>query len=103
MRLRGFGLMTSILEDYATDLEICTIVSIYYGFHIRGLIATIQILESLPTWPLINRNKVEDSKIEVPMQAFVEGHNENLKNLAEQVSSRDGKDLTRFDDNSFSL
>ncbi|KAF8525700.1 hypothetical protein JB92DRAFT_2701103 [Gautieria morchelliformis] len=68
MRLRGFGLMTSILEDYATDLEICTI-----------------ILECLPAWPLINRNKVEDSKIEVPVQTLLESHNERLKALAEQL------------------
>jgi [histone H3]-lysine36 N-trimethyltransferase len=89
MRLRGFSLMTSILEDYATDLEICTTVGICYKFHATMLIAITQILESLPAWPLINRNKVEDSKIEVPLQAFVEGHNEKVKGLAEQVSQPD--------------
>ena len=51
-----------------------------------ALIADTQILECLPSWPLINRNKVEDSKIEVPVQTFLEGDNERLKGLAEQVS-----------------
>ena len=26
MRLRGFSIMTNVLEDYATDVEICSIV-----------------------------------------------------------------------------
>ncbi|KAF8578887.1 SET domain-containing protein [Ramaria rubella] len=71
MRFRGFGLMTSILEDNISDIEICTIV-----------------LESLSTWPLMNRNKVEDSKIETFLQIFLEGDNEKLKNLAEHLMKK---------------
>lgn len=83
--------MTSILEDYATDIEICTIVSTSSRSYVVVLITITKILEYLPTWPLINRNKVEDSKIEVPVQAFLRGHNENLKDLAAQVSGPEWK------------
>lgn len=36
-------------------------------------------------WPLIQRNKVEDSKIRVPVQACTESDNEAMKSLALKV------------------
>ncbi|KAF9228124.1 hypothetical protein BS17DRAFT_745368 [Gyrodon lividus] len=65
MRLRGFSLMTNILQDHAKDAEV-----------------TIVALEAMVKWPLIQRNKVDDSKIRVPVQACAESENETMKSLA---------------------
>ncbi|PFH46282.1 hypothetical protein AMATHDRAFT_8013 [Amanita thiersii Skay4041] len=46
MRLRGYSLMTNILEEYSSDHELITLS-----------------LQCMSTWPLVNRNKVEDSKL----------------------------------------
>lgn len=37
------------------------------------------------TWPLISRNKVEDSKVNVPIQSCTESDNVVLKKAAEDV------------------
>ncbi|EGO02917.1 hypothetical protein SERLA73DRAFT_47203 [Serpula lacrymans var. lacrymans S7.3] len=68
MRLRGFSLMTNILEDYTRDVEITTVA-----------------LESMEKWPLIQRNKVDDSKIKVPVQLCSESDNEAVKALAQKL------------------
>ncbi|KIK92193.1 hypothetical protein PAXRUDRAFT_830188 [Paxillus rubicundulus Ve08.2h10] len=65
MRLRGFSLMTNILEDYAKDVEVIIVA-----------------LEAMVKWPLIQRNKVDDSKIRVPVQACAESENATVKSLA---------------------
>lgn len=65
MRLRGFSVMNNILTDYATDIDI-----------------SIAALEVMAKWPLIQRNKVEDSKILVPVQACQGSENETMKGLA---------------------
>ncbi|KAF9239430.1 hypothetical protein BU15DRAFT_61942 [Melanogaster broomeanus] len=65
LRLRGFSLMTNILQDHAKDVEV-----------------TILALEAMVKWPLIQRNKVDDSKIRVPVQVCVESENETMKSLA---------------------
>lgn len=41
----------------------------------------------MTTWPLLNRNKVLDSKVHVPVESFVSLENETVKNLAEKVSN----------------
>lgn len=46
-----------------------------------------QAVECMMTWPLIQRNKVEDSKVNVPVQACAESDNENLALLAKRVSA----------------
>lgn len=38
-------------------------------------------------WPLIQRNKVDDSKIRIPVQACAESENEGMKSLALKVCS----------------
>lgn len=68
MRLRGFSLMNNILSDYTKDIEI-----------------SIAVLEAMTKWPLIQRNKVEDSKIRVPVQACTESDNESMKSLATKL------------------
>ncbi|KZT23009.1 SET domain-containing protein [Neolentinus lepideus HHB14362 ss-1] len=69
MRLRGFSLMTNILEDYAGDEDISKVA-----------------LECMTTWPLIQRNKVEDSKVDVPVRACAENsQNEEIKGLAQRL------------------
>ncbi|EMD35141.1 hypothetical protein CERSUDRAFT_54162 [Gelatoporia subvermispora B] len=70
MRLRGFSLMTNILEDYDNDLEITTLVS---------------ALECMMTWPLIQRNKVEDSKVNIPVQACAQSENTVLAEMAKKL------------------
>ncbi|KAH0833915.1 hypothetical protein J3R83DRAFT_11100 [Lanmaoa asiatica] len=68
MRLRGFSLMTNILQDHAKDIEV-----------------TILALEAMVKWPLIQRNKVDDSKIRVPVQICAESENEGMKSLAQKL------------------
>ncbi|KAL4077501.1 hypothetical protein J3A83DRAFT_4356538 [Scleroderma citrinum] len=68
MRLRGFSLMNNILSDYAKDIDI-----------------SIAALEAMTKWPLIQRNKVEDSKIRIPVQACAESENEAMKSLATKL------------------
>ena len=41
----------------------------------------------MSTWPLIQRNKVEDSKISVPVQKCAELENEAVSNLAKKVGT----------------
>ena len=43
------------------------------------------MLQCVETWPLLHRNKVEDSKIEEPVQQCVQSEDERLKTLAEKV------------------
>ncbi|KIJ61209.1 hypothetical protein HYDPIDRAFT_177115 [Hydnomerulius pinastri MD-312] len=68
LRLRGFSLMTNILEDHTKDVEV-----------------TILALEAMVKWPLIQRNKVDDSKIRVPVQACADSENETMKGLAQKL------------------
>ncbi|KAH9943768.1 hypothetical protein B0H21DRAFT_865088 [Amylocystis lapponica] len=68
MRLRGFSVMTNILEDYIQDLEITTLA-----------------IECMMTWPLIQRNKVEDSKVNIPVKACAESDNVVLAELAQKL------------------
>ena len=41
----------------------------------------------MSTWPLISRNKVEDSKVSVPVQRCTESENTVLKKAAQDVSA----------------
>ncbi|KAI0628512.1 hypothetical protein C8Q77DRAFT_1148962 [Trametes polyzona] len=68
MRLRGFSVMANILEDYSNDIEVQTLA-----------------MECMSTWPLIQRNKVEDSKANVPVKACAESENEGLAELAKKL------------------
>ncbi|EPQ55865.1 SET domain-containing protein [Gloeophyllum trabeum ATCC 11539] len=69
MRLRGFSLMTNILTDYADDEDITKVA-----------------LECMTTWPLIQRNKVEDSKVDEPVRQCAEtSQNEDIKELAQKL------------------
>ncbi|KAG1732683.1 uncharacterized protein EDB91DRAFT_1302092 [Suillus paluster] len=68
MRLRGFSLMHNILEDHLKDVDI-----------------TIGALEAMVRWPLIQRNKVDDSKITIPVRVCLESDNETMKGLAQKV------------------
>ncbi|KAF8316408.1 SET domain-containing protein [Clavulina sp. PMI_390] len=66
MRLRGFSLMHSLLGEHGADTKL-----------------TRMILVSLKSWPLLNRNKVEDSKIEEPIQQIIAGGEPELRSLAQ--------------------
>ncbi|KAF7793530.1 hypothetical protein EIP86_004644 [Pleurotus ostreatoroseus] len=68
MRLRGFSVMSYVLGEYATDVEMCSTA-----------------IECMMTWPLIQKNKVEDSKVSVPVKACAESENVVLKELAEKL------------------
>ncbi|KAH9894001.1 hypothetical protein C8Q73DRAFT_498617 [Cubamyces lactineus] len=71
MRLRGFSVMTNILEDYNNDVEVQTLA-----------------MECMSTWPLIQRNKVEDSKVNVPVRLCAESDNEVVSALAKRLLSQ---------------
>ncbi|KAF8889066.1 hypothetical protein BD779DRAFT_1439557, partial [Infundibulicybe gibba] len=68
MRLRGYSLMTNVLEDYATDIDLVSLA-----------------LRCMSTWPLLNRNKVEDSKVSVPVRACTVLDSESVKELAQKL------------------
>ncbi|KAF5314386.1 hypothetical protein D9619_011795 [Psilocybe cf. subviscida] len=68
MRLRGYSLMTNVLEDYESDLEMITIS-----------------LECMTKWPLLNRNKVQDSKVFVPVEKCAALEDEAIKTLAQSL------------------
>ena len=50
----------------------------------------------MSTWPLISRNKVEDSKVSVPVQRCTESENVVLKKAAQDVSSLDHRSWLYF-------
>ncbi|KAH9954870.1 hypothetical protein BC827DRAFT_1365398 [Russula dissimulans] len=68
MRLRGFSLMTNIMDDYEKDLEILMLA-----------------IDCMNNWPLISRNKVEDSKVSVPVQRCTESENIVLQKAAQAL------------------
>ncbi|EIW76613.1 SET domain-containing protein [Coniophora puteana RWD-64-598 SS2] len=68
MRLRGFSLMTNIFEDYEKEEDI-----------------VLTALECMVNWPLIQRNKVDDSKIRIPVQNCLNLENETIKGLAQKL------------------
>jgi hypothetical protein len=37
------------------------------------------------TWPLLHKNKVEDSKVSVPVTLYAQSENETIKVLAQSV------------------
>lgn len=45
-----------------------------------------QALESMKSWPLVNRNKVIDSKVHVPVESCAALENETVKTLAQKVT-----------------
>lgn len=46
-----------------------------------------QAIECMMSWPLIQRNKVEDSKVNVPVKKCTESENVVLAELATKVGS----------------
>lgn len=50
------------------------------------LLTVLQALESMTTWPLVNRNKVIDSKVHVPVESCAALANETVKSLAQKVA-----------------
>jgi hypothetical protein len=42
-------------------------------------------LEAMGRWPLIQRNKVDDSKITIPVRMCLESENETMRGLAQKV------------------
>ena len=45
----------------------------------------LKALECMTNWPLLARNKVDDSRITVPVQACSDSENEVIKVLAKKV------------------
>ncbi|KAF9526023.1 hypothetical protein CPB83DRAFT_771030 [Crepidotus variabilis] len=68
MRLRGYSVMTNVLEDHTTDLELISAA-----------------LDCMSIWPLVNRNKVLDSKVDVQVEACLALDNESIKTLSQKL------------------
>ncbi|KAG6879645.1 hypothetical protein C0992_000280 [Termitomyces sp. T32_za158] len=68
MRLRGFSLMTNVLEDHKSDIELINLA-----------------LSCMSTWPLLNRNKVDDSHVIVHVRAIAEAEDNKNKTLAQSL------------------
>jgi hypothetical protein len=56
----------------------------------------VKALECMTTWPLLARNKVDDSKITVPVQACYASENEVIKDLAKKVIPSFATDFYTF-------
>lgn len=65
LRLRGFSLMHNLLGENEDDINIAKL-----------------ILESMEKWPLMNRNKVEDSNIEEPVRRLAASTDVELASIA---------------------
>ncbi|KAG5339887.1 hypothetical protein C0989_003105 [Termitomyces sp. Mn162] len=70
MRLRGFSLMTNVLEDHQSDVELINLA-----------------LSCMSTWPLLNRNKVDDSHVIIHVRAIAATEGDKNKQLAQSLVS----------------
>ncbi|KZT37695.1 hypothetical protein SISSUDRAFT_827875 [Sistotremastrum suecicum HHB10207 ss-3] len=68
MRLRGFSLLKALYMEYGADHEMI-----------------ITAMEAMLKWPLINRNKVDNSNIEEEVRKFLDSENERVKALAQEL------------------
>lgn len=68
MRLRGYTLMKNVLDDYPTNIDLILLA-----------------LECMTTWPLLNRNKVVDSRVTEPVQSCTELDNDAVKEIAQKL------------------
>ncbi|XP_006455768.1 hypothetical protein AGABI2DRAFT_76781 [Agaricus bisporus var. bisporus H97] len=68
MRLRGYSIMTNVLNDYKGESDIILLA-----------------LQCLETWPLMNKNKVEDSQIFLPVEEFAMLGDEKIKKIAQRL------------------
>jgi len=84
--------MTNILQDYSSDPAIQILVSPKSSYsqqhmssvsgdprsvdHSQRLVlifeTTLKVMECISTWPLLQRNKIEDSKINIAVQAIAD-------------------------------
>ncbi|KAF8905611.1 hypothetical protein CPB85DRAFT_914875 [Mucidula mucida] len=71
MRLRGLTLMKNILEDNSDNIELTTLA-----------------LECLITWPLTQRNKIEDSQIETELDKRLESTDDTVKELSTKLKAQ---------------
>lgn len=71
-------------------------VSIFHGVALRSEHGTviIQALQCLETWPLMNKNKVEDSQIFLPVEEFAMLGDEKVKKIAQRVCYSGKSDFT---------
>ncbi|KAJ7160997.1 hypothetical protein C8R46DRAFT_357675 [Mycena filopes] len=74
LRLRCLSLMKNLLDDNASDIEI-----------------VLLILNIIRWWPMVTRNKVEDSAINQTIQTFIEELTEKEKALAETKTEDEPK------------
>ncbi|KAG8699599.1 histone methyltransferase set2, partial [Ceratobasidium sp. 395] len=75
MRLRSFGMMVGILEENYTESSVDQeIVEL--------------ILQSLATWPLLNRGKVEQSGVEEKLKVIAAGDDETLRDLSNELLTK---------------
>ena len=87
MRLRVFSAMKNIMGDYENDEEMQLLVRVFSLIALtchfsESLIQGIQCMTALP---LIYRNKVDDSRVNIPVQACTQSGNEALKTAAQRV------------------
>ncbi|KAF9451333.1 hypothetical protein P691DRAFT_663480 [Macrolepiota fuliginosa MF-IS2] len=68
MRLRGYSIMTNVLNDYKEDMDLVFLA-----------------LECMEKWPLMNKNKVEDSQVWLPVEEFTKLEDEKVKILAQKL------------------
>jgi hypothetical protein len=79
--------MTNVLQDHASDMELLTLVnSFLLPENVLINFMLPQALESMTRWPLLNRNKVIDSTVHVPVESCAALENETVKSLAQKVA-----------------
>ena len=52
---------------------------------LRSQANSLQAMECMAAWPLIQKNKVDDSDIEAPVKLLTESDNEAVAGLAKKV------------------
>ena len=77
--------MTNIMDDYENDCEILMLVRPFATFGDKPEFRSEWVIDCMSTWPLISRNKVDDSKVSEPVQRCMESDNLVLKKAAEEV------------------
>jgi hypothetical protein len=78
--------MRALFQEFAGDLEMLSMVcSRFFSFRPSQTFLSVQGMECMLAFPLQNRNKVDDSKIEEEVLQLVEHENESTRILAQRL------------------
>lgn len=85
MRLHGFSMMSMVLNEMAGDAEIIVAVRFAMPSYDCRLRRFLQVLAVLAKWPLITRNKLQSTNMEINVQALAEKEDPVISEPAKQL------------------